>query len=41
MLGNTWRRNNRKHDIQEGDRGETDSREVGRGQWDRRGERFM
>ena len=25
-----WRKNNRKHDMQEGDRGESDSREGGR-----------
>ena len=25
----TWRKNNRKHDMQEGDRGESDSREGG------------
>ena len=27
MQGNKWRKNNRKHDMPEGDRGESDSRE--------------
>ena len=39
---NRWRKNNRKHDMQEGDRGESDSREGGGGgQWDKRGEKLM
>ena len=29
MQGNKWRKNKRKHDMQEGDRGESDSREAG------------
>ena len=29
-MDNKWRKNNRKHDMQEGDRGESDSREGGR-----------
>jgi len=38
--GNNWRKIDKKHDIQEGDVGESDSKQGG-GKWDRRGEKYM